>query len=66
MLKNQPQIEAEFTQLNRDYDIHKKNYEQLVTRRESAELSGDLEAAGSIADFRLKMCIRDRACTGRL
>lgn len=53
MMKNQPQLEAEFTQLNRDYDIHKKNYEQLVSRRESAELSGDLEAAGSVADFRL-------------
>jgi polysaccharide chain length determinant protein (PEP-CTERM system associated) len=52
-LKTQPQLEAEFTQLNRDYDIHKKNYEQLVSRRESAELSGDLEAAGSVADFRL-------------
>lgn len=53
MLRTQPQLEAEYTQLNRDYDIHKKNYEQLVTRRESAELSGDLEAAGSVADFRL-------------
>ena len=53
LLRNQPQLEAEYTQLNRDYDIHKKNYEQLVTRRESAELSGDLEAAGSVADFRL-------------
>lgn len=53
MMKTQPQLEAEFTQLNRDYGIHKKNYEQLVSRRESAELSGDLEAAGSIADFRL-------------
>jgi len=52
LLMTQPQLEAEFTQLNRDYDIHKKNYEQLVTRRESAELSGDLEAAGSV-DFRL-------------
>ena len=52
-LKTMPQLEAEFTQLNRDYDIHKKNYEQLVTRRESAELSGDLDSAGSIADFRL-------------
>ena len=52
-LKTMPQIEAEFTQLNRDYEIHKKNYEQLVTRRESAELSGDLESAGSVADFRL-------------
>ena len=53
LLKTQPQLEAEFSQLNRDYEIHKKNYEQLVTRKESAELSGDLESAGSIADFRL-------------
>lgn len=53
MLKTQPQLEAEYTQLNRDYDINKKNYEQLVTRRESAELTGDLDAAGSVADFRL-------------
>lgn len=53
LMKTQPQLEAEYTQLNRDYDIHKKNYEQLVSRRESAELSGDLEAAGSVADFRL-------------
>lgn len=52
-LKFAPQIEAELTQLNRDYEIHKRNYEQLVGRRESAELSGDLDTAGSIADFRL-------------
>jgi polysaccharide chain length determinant protein (PEP-CTERM system associated) len=53
LMKTVPQIEAEFAQLNRDYEIHKRNYEQLVTRRESAELSGDLESAGSMADFRL-------------
>ncbi|MCL2635812.1 MAG: Wzz/FepE/Etk N-terminal domain-containing protein [Betaproteobacteria bacterium] len=53
LMRTQPKLEAEFAQLNRDYEIHKKNYEQLVTRRESAELSGDLEAAGSVADFRL-------------
>ena len=53
LMKSMPQIEAEYTQLNRDYEIHKKNYSQLVDRRESAELSGDLESAGSIADFRL-------------
>jgi len=52
-LKRAPQLEAEFSQLNRDYDINKRNYEQLVSRRESAELSGDLESAGSVADFRL-------------
>ncbi len=53
LMRTQPQLEAEYAQLNRDYGIHRKNYEQLVARRESAELSGDLEAAGSVADFRL-------------
>jgi polysaccharide chain length determinant protein (PEP-CTERM system associated) len=53
MMKTAPQTEAEFTQLNRDYAIHKKNYEDLVARRESASLSGDLESAAGVADFRL-------------
>lgn len=53
LMKVAPQIEAEFAQLNRDYGIHKKNYEDLVARRESAGLSGDLDSASGIADFRL-------------
>ena len=53
MMKTAPQIEAEFAQLNRDYDINKKNYNDLVSRRESAALSGDLEGATGVADFRL-------------
>lgn len=53
LMKTAPQIEAEFSQLNRDYDINKKNYNDLVARRESAALSGDLESATGIADFRL-------------
>lgn len=53
MMTTAPQIEAEFAQLNRDYGIHKKNYEDLVARRESASLSGDLEGASGVADFRL-------------
>ncbi len=53
MMKTAPQIEAEFSQLNRDYAINKKNYEDLVARRESASLSGDLEGASGVADFRL-------------
>ena len=53
LMKTAPQIESEFSQLNRDYAINKKNYEDLVTRRESAALSGDLEGAAGIVDFRL-------------
>ncbi len=53
LMKSAPQIEAEFAQLNRDYGIHKKNYEDLVARRESASLSGDLEGASGVVDFRL-------------
>nr|WP_316639036.1 XrtA system polysaccharide chain length determinant [uncultured Roseateles sp.] len=52
-MKTAPQLEAEGAQLNRDYAIHKKNYEDLVARRESAAMSGDLEVASGVADFRL-------------
>lgn len=48
-----PEIEAQFAQLNRDYAIHKKNYETLVARRESATMSGQMEAAAVLAEFRL-------------
>jgi polysaccharide chain length determinant protein (PEP-CTERM system associated) len=48
-----PKLEAEAAQLNRDYAIVKKNYEDLVTRRQSAVLSGDLDLAAGVADFRL-------------
>ncbi|MCM8613048.1 XrtA system polysaccharide chain length determinant [Accumulibacter sp.] len=50
--KMMPQIEAEFAQLNRDYEINKKNYEQLVQRRESASMGSEMENAAGV-DFRL-------------
>jgi polysaccharide chain length determinant protein (PEP-CTERM system associated) len=56
-VKNQlrvaPQIESEAAQLNRDYAIVKKNYEDLVARRQSAVMSGDLDMASGVVDFRL-------------
>lgn len=52
-LKTAPQVEAEAAQLNRDYAIHKRNYEDLVQRREQASISGDLDVASGVADFRV-------------
>lgn len=52
-LKTAPQIEAEAAQLNRDYGIVKSNYESLVSRRQSAVMSGDLDMASGVVDFRL-------------
>ncbi len=52
-MKTAPQVEAEAAQLNRDYAITKKNYEDLVARRQSAVMSGELEVASGVADFRL-------------
>jgi polysaccharide chain length determinant protein (PEP-CTERM system associated) len=49
----QPQIEAELAQLNRDYDVLRKNYEALVTRRESASLGLKLDESSQLATFRL-------------
>jgi polysaccharide chain length determinant protein (PEP-CTERM system associated) len=52
-IRSAPQLEAEASRLNRDYAINKKNYEDLVGRRESASISGQLEGAAGVADFRL-------------
>jgi polysaccharide chain length determinant protein (PEP-CTERM system associated) len=48
-----PQAEAELVQLNRDYEIMRKNYEQLVQRREAASLGVKIDQTSSMADFRL-------------
>lgn len=48
-----PQIEAELAQLNRDYEVVRQSYQQLVARRESAVLTGEVDEATGMAEFRI-------------
>lgn len=48
-----PQVEAELVQLNRDYDIIRKNYDLMVARRESASLGERLDESSQLAEFRV-------------
>ena len=47
-----PQVEAEFAQLNRDYDVQKRTYEHLLARREAAGMGMDVQDTGG-ARFRV-------------
>ena len=53
MAGKMPEVEAELAQLNRDYDVVRKNYEQLVSRRESASLGEKIDLTTRVADFRV-------------
>lgn len=48
-----PGVQAEFAQLNRDYEINKRNYESLVGRRETAQISNEMGSADGVASFQL-------------
>jgi polysaccharide chain length determinant protein (PEP-CTERM system associated) len=48
-----PEVEAQLTQLTRDYEVNKANYEALLKRRESAEISEQMEAKTEVIDFRV-------------
>jgi polysaccharide chain length determinant protein (PEP-CTERM system associated) len=48
-----PQVEAELTRLNRDYDINRENYQELLQRLESARMSEQADEAGDNLKFRI-------------
>jgi polysaccharide chain length determinant protein (PEP-CTERM system associated) len=48
-----PQIEAELTRLNRDYEVNRVQHQQLMQRLESARLSESAEASTENVKFRI-------------
>jgi polysaccharide chain length determinant protein (PEP-CTERM system associated) len=48
MLNVAPQVEAEFAQLNRDYDVNKAQYTALLQNYEKARIGEKAENAGSV------------------
>jgi len=53
MVDTIPQVEAQLKRLNRDYAINKKNYETLLTRRESAKISREAGQSSENVKFRI-------------
>jgi polysaccharide chain length determinant protein (PEP-CTERM system associated) len=51
--KTIPKVEAQFIQLNRDYASNKSNYEQLLTRRASAQMAESMEEESAAKEFRI-------------
>jgi polysaccharide chain length determinant protein (PEP-CTERM system associated) len=47
-LDTMPKVEADYAQLNRDYDVNKTQYTALLTQLEKAKLSQEADTSGSV------------------
>jgi hypothetical protein len=47
-LDTMPKVEAEYAQLNRDYDVNKTQYTALLTQLEKAKLGQEADTNGSV------------------
>jgi uncharacterized protein involved in exopolysaccharide biosynthesis len=48
MMNTAPEVEAEFAKLTRDYDVTRKQYQELLERLDRARLGEDAEATGMV------------------
>jgi polysaccharide chain length determinant protein (PEP-CTERM system associated) len=48
-----PEVEQQYTQLMRDYDVYRQNYDSLLKRRESVTMSGEVESKTDTVEFRV-------------
>lgn len=53
MVDTLPQIEAEMTRLNRNYEVNKKQYDALVARLESARISQEADQSSDNVKFKI-------------
>jgi polysaccharide chain length determinant protein (PEP-CTERM system associated) len=53
LARSVPEVGAEMAKLTRDYDVIKKAYDELLSRRESAKIGSDLEAQTQTVQFRI-------------
>jgi polysaccharide chain length determinant protein (PEP-CTERM system associated) len=48
-----PEVAAQMSKLNRDYEVIKKAYDELLNRREAAKIGNDLETQTQTVQFRI-------------
>jgi polysaccharide chain length determinant protein (PEP-CTERM system associated) len=48
-----PEVEAQLKQLNRDYSVLSRQHQEMLERRESARLGGDVESSAGDVSFRV-------------